>query len=355
MALNDSQWIRCNRCIGSLSQMKLYLTMCGHIFCLSCLKLDTKQDQADCPTCNSNSRISEINLKLEQNKSVYFKDVEEEYKEVKKKIDKIRNFQRYHFENNMKNLSVKFSRVAEAVKAEGKMDEKFKRRETQLLAIIKEKEDMIKKKDATIKEKEGEIINLKNEVTQVNHLASKYKECGRALQDRLKQHEIYSQQSKEKLLSAQAKLDLNNLKRRGHDSNKTNNQKPDHDLSKLSFSFNLQKEMNQPSGKRSRSSGYMSSEMPNIRDSEFPRFKKPSVPMFIPNKNLFTLEDSNVEKSFAFPGISDESIRGIRYNKPQQCFRPLSTSTQRHADILPAISQDTSVISEVPYFDSLKD
>uniref|UniRef100_A0A0K0FL60 RING-type domain-containing protein n=1 Tax=Strongyloides venezuelensis TaxID=75913 RepID=A0A0K0FL60_STRVS len=349
MSFNDSQWIRCNRCIGSLSQMQLYLTLSGHLFCLYCLELDAEQSQVNCPTCNSNTHLLEINSKLGQNKSIYFKDTEEGFNETKKKIDKIGSFQRYHFENDPKNMSLKFRRAVEAAKASEKMKDEFKRRETQLLAIIKEKEFTIKKKDVMIKENEGEIINLKNEVTQVNQLSSRHKEGGRDLQDRLNQHEIYSQQSNEKLLLAQTKLGLNKLKHRGEENNKISDQKPDHDLSKLSFSFNLQKEMNQPSGKRSKSSGYMSSEMPNIGDSEFPRFKKPTVPMFIPNKNLFTLEDSNVEKSFGFPGISDESIRGIRYNKLQQCFRPLSTSTHRHVDILPAISHDTSVISEIPF------
>uniref|UniRef100_A0A0N5BVX7 RING-type domain-containing protein n=1 Tax=Strongyloides papillosus TaxID=174720 RepID=A0A0N5BVX7_STREA len=107
MSLNDSQWIRCNRCIGSLSQMELYLTMCGHIFCLSCLGLDAKQNQADCPTCNSKTHLLEINSKLGQNKTIYFKDPEEESKEVKKKEEKIKSFQRYHFENNMKVMYIK--------------------------------------------------------------------------------------------------------------------------------------------------------------------------------------------------------------------------------------------------------
>uniref|UniRef100_A0A0N5B7M7 AGC-kinase C-terminal domain-containing protein n=1 Tax=Strongyloides papillosus TaxID=174720 RepID=A0A0N5B7M7_STREA len=112
--------------------------------------------------------------------------------------------------------------------------------------------------------------------------------------------------------------------------------------------------MNQATEKRSRSSGCKSLERPNTGDSQFPCFKQPSIPKFIPNKKYFTLEDSNVDDSFGFPGIGDDSMRDIRHNKPQQRFRPISTSTQRRADIIPAISQDTSPISEVPYFDSLK-
>uniref|UniRef100_A0A0N5B7M8 RING-type domain-containing protein n=1 Tax=Strongyloides papillosus TaxID=174720 RepID=A0A0N5B7M8_STREA len=221
MSLNDSPWIRCDRCIISLSQMQLYLTLCGHIFCLSCLGLGEKKDQADCPTCNSNTHLLEINSTLGQNKAVYFKDPEEESKEVKKKVEKTKSFQRYHFENNVKIMYIKFRRATEATKASEKMKEELKRREQRLLAVIKEK-------DTIIKEKESEIGNLKDKVTQLNRLASRIKEDERALKGRVQQLEIYTEMSKEKVISAKAKLDLINLKRRGETKNKISYQNPDH-------------------------------------------------------------------------------------------------------------------------------
>uniref|UniRef100_A0A0N5B202 RING-type domain-containing protein n=1 Tax=Strongyloides papillosus TaxID=174720 RepID=A0A0N5B202_STREA len=343
MSLNDCFWIRCNRCVSGLSQTQLYLTNCGHIFCLPCLGLETKDDRVDCPNCKSSTHLLEINSRLGQSKSVYFKDPEIELKETQKKIDKIRSFQKYHYENNIRNMAVQVRKAAEATNALEKMKEEFKKREAQLLTAMKEK-------DAMLKEKEEENSNLKDKITQLNQLASKYKKGGRALQERVRELELHSQKSKENLLAVHGRLESMNLKRRRENDDKIGNQKPVFDVSQVSF--NLQRGMNQPTEKKSRSSGCISLERPKAKDPQFQHFRQPSVPKFKPAKNFFALEDSKVDESFGFPGIGDETISKIGYNKPKQAFRPLSTSTQRRVDMVPAISQDGSIISEIPYFNN---
>uniref|UniRef100_A0A0N5B8C1 RING-type domain-containing protein n=1 Tax=Strongyloides papillosus TaxID=174720 RepID=A0A0N5B8C1_STREA len=331
MSLKECQWLCCNRCITSHSQIQLYLTVCGHIFCLSCLGLDAKKDKADCPICNSNTHILEINSKLGQNKSIFFKDPENEFKEAQKKINKIRSFQKYHYENNMRTMTVQFRKAAEEAKASDKMKEEYKKRGSQLLMVIKQK-------DAVLKKKEDEIKNLKNKITQLTQLASMYKEDGRALKERVKQLEIHSQKSKEKLQLTQAKLESKNLKRRVEDNNKFSKQKPVLDVSQVSF--NLQKGINQPKGK-------------NTEKSQFQHNRYPSVSKLNPNKNFFTSEDYNVGESYGFPAIDDKTVFNIDNKKPRQCLRPLSTSTQAGVDTpLPIIFEDISAISEIPHFDN---
>uniref|UniRef100_A0A0N5B7X9 RING-type domain-containing protein n=1 Tax=Strongyloides papillosus TaxID=174720 RepID=A0A0N5B7X9_STREA len=94
MSLNECYWIRCNRCTSGLSQTQLYLTNCGHIFCLSWLGLDTKEHMITNPICASSTHLLEMDLKLGLDKLAYFKDPEVEFKEAKKKAEKIKSFKR---------------------------------------------------------------------------------------------------------------------------------------------------------------------------------------------------------------------------------------------------------------------
>uniref|UniRef100_A0A0K0FD18 RING-type domain-containing protein n=1 Tax=Strongyloides venezuelensis TaxID=75913 RepID=A0A0K0FD18_STRVS len=343
MSLNECYWIRCNRCTSALSQTQLHLTNCGHIFCLPCLGLDTKADRVDCPNCKTSTHLLEINSRLGHNKSVYFKDPEIEFKEALKKFEKIRSFQKFHYENNIKNMTAQYRRAAEAAKSSEKIKEDFKKREAQLLMAVKEKDNMLK-------EKEEENSNLKNKITHLNQMISKYKQGGRALQERVKELEIDSQRSKENFMAVQNKLESMNLKRRRHEDDKIGNQKPVFNVSQVSF--NLQRGLNQPTEKKSRSSGCMLLERQKNNDPQFQHFRQPSIPKFKPTKNFFTLEDTKADGSFGFPAVGDDSICGIGFNKPKQAFRPLSTSTQRRKDRVPAISQDASIISEIPLFNN---
>uniref|UniRef100_A0A0N5BWL9 RING-type domain-containing protein n=1 Tax=Strongyloides papillosus TaxID=174720 RepID=A0A0N5BWL9_STREA len=183
--------------------------------------------------------------------------------------------------------------------ASEKIKEEFKKREAQLLTAMKEK-------DAMLKEKEEENCYLKDKVTQLNQLASKYKESCRALEERVRELEIHSQRSKETLLAVQGRLESMNLKRRRENDDKIVNQKPVFDVSQVSS--NLQRGMSQPTEKKSQSSECIASERPKAKDTQFQHFRQPSVPKFKPAKNFFALEDSKVDESFGFPAIGDETI-----------------------------------------------
>uniref|UniRef100_A0A0N5BK48 Uncharacterized protein n=1 Tax=Strongyloides papillosus TaxID=174720 RepID=A0A0N5BK48_STREA len=210
----------------------------------------------------------------------HFKDPEEQFREAKMKIEKVRLFQKYPYENNMKVMYMQFHRAVNV--ASENMQQEFKKRELQHLCVVK-------KKKAMIKDKEDEINNLKS-------LLSRYRQCGRALNENIKELESYSQQSKESLLLCQAKLNSTNLKRPRDCNNKINYQKPGFDASQASF--NLQKRRKPQTVRRSKSSDLISFERPNTRDSKSKNYLERSIPIFKFSKSSFKFKDSNASESY---------------------------------------------------------
>uniref|UniRef100_A0A0N5C1U3 RING-type domain-containing protein n=1 Tax=Strongyloides papillosus TaxID=174720 RepID=A0A0N5C1U3_STREA len=169
MSSSESSWIRCNGCVKTLPERRLYLTNCNHIFCLLCLGADVENEEVICPECTSRTHILEINKKMRQDKLIFFRSIEsmidrtmKGFNGAMKMVSEAASFQRRQYEATIKKMSIEREEMTSLIDKMTKENEDLVKDKAQLSAALMDR-------DPTIKEK-NEVISsgLKRDLSHLN-------------------------------------------------------------------------------------------------------------------------------------------------------------------------------------------
>uniref|UniRef100_A0A0K0F4X5 RING-type domain-containing protein n=1 Tax=Strongyloides venezuelensis TaxID=75913 RepID=A0A0K0F4X5_STRVS len=218
MSSSESSWVRCNGCVRTSPERRLYLTNCNHIFCLPCLGADAKDKEVNCPKCTSRTRISEINSNLENQKLLLFKDTDwmfnrimmahnekmKEFDKSMKVLGAVTSFQRRHYKINMQKMSMERKQMTSLIDKLEKEKKDLIKDNAQLNAALMDKDATMKEKnevtsglkceltrgDGTIKKDESAVDELKAKIRWLSQMLMERKEREKILSERVRELSI---------------------------------------------------------------------------------------------------------------------------------------------------------------------
>ncbi|CEF64813.1 Zinc finger, RING-type domain and Zinc finger, RING/FYVE/PHD-type domain-containing protein [Strongyloides ratti] len=340
-------WLRCNFCSSDSCERSLYLTDCSHIFCLNCLGKDIKLDDINCLTCKKKSRVEKISDNMTKEKLFFFKDPEELMEVFKKKIDKIRSFQNYHQDYNMKLMVGRCKKATNILKSNVKEKEEMKNKYTQLMKLTKDKFGILKKK-------EEEMVILKEKLDGVEKSMIRHKDNERRLEEKLKKLQSMSQhrQAMKNHSSEDNRTDSFSLKRRRESDAVKSKPKPKYDVSQIPL-FPSNK-LSAPILKTSNGPEYPTLKRRNQPCPKTQNFSPISGARFNHTKDFFSDKNSYDNLFFKMHGAGDDTdeceYNFNNLNNSKDIFFQGATSTQRDTVRNLPLSLDGSEISRIsPY------
>ncbi|CAI2319828.1 unnamed protein product [Caenorhabditis sp. 36 PRJEB53466] len=104
-------WIHCNNCGARPNQVKMMLTVCGHVFCRNCT---ARAKDAQCYLCKKPLKGDEINKNMRPELMELFKDARQVAAELMNELKQMITFQAKQREIFMKFKSVEIKRETDA-------------------------------------------------------------------------------------------------------------------------------------------------------------------------------------------------------------------------------------------------
>ncbi|CAD6196597.1 unnamed protein product [Caenorhabditis auriculariae] len=169
--------MHCNTCFRRQSQIKLWLTSCGHLTCPDCYLDAVKNPTKVCPLCKKKCQALEISRTMRPDMLDLFRDPKEYVGELVKKLQLTMEFQvsKSNLKDTLQEYEVCKIRQEETKQKLVRMEEERRR----LKQLLEHREMIrIKKKKYKLKqlEKEADIFPAADETTQAPDLESLFSE-----------------------------------------------------------------------------------------------------------------------------------------------------------------------------------
>uniref|UniRef100_A0A0N4ZRK6 RING-type domain-containing protein n=1 Tax=Parastrongyloides trichosuri TaxID=131310 RepID=A0A0N4ZRK6_PARTI len=311
MSSNMPSWLHCNACCVTYSAKSLYLTNCGHIFCLKCLGNDATKMENSCLTCQKKVKLQEIgpHLLSGQSSSPFFTDPEKLYNECAKKVHKIRQFQIYH--NN---------RYIKMLQHQAKIDDGER--------INKKLKYALSEKNLLTRRYEDEIKYLKQENNVLKQRMEKQKENIKKMGDDLKKFKSSSQMQRKVTYGDGENKSSNNRNKDYMETSRTNF----NGLNGISIAFNdRSKELD----KNNKSFSSSCNENKN------------SYKISLPSSNMMFDNSINGGNMFFDEKFQVNGSKDYNYLREKPLFKPVASSTQCVEGLDVAMSCNGSIISDI--------